>query len=426
MAKHTCFVISPIGSEGSDIYEEYKDLFELIIVPALEIFDFQVRRGDHFVSEERIDDSVIKNIQTADICICDISTPNPNVYYELGRRDETGKPVLLLKKKGTPQAPVDIANRRFFEYEWEGRYAIREAQNHIRSFVQPLLEQGFDAPGKSATLGDIADSINRLERKIDRMQANAASAPKLNPGNIDPQTDPVDMFRYALIQKDMALAEKAMALLQNRMQPLRFYDQVVTQVAAMGSDTAGNILIDNALEFVDSDIPFKKKCEYLACMISYANRRDRELELLPLIDQVVELLEKSPQEKQPADVAQIYNQYNRLFFGIFNETKDQQWLDKAVANLEKAIGICPGTSLYYNLSLCYKAYGEMTTDVSFFHKALEAIEKSLSMDTKPSKDHLEVACEIYSKLSSPKLADALEQLEKLDMIRATLLRRRLQ
>lgn len=114
MAKYQCFVISPIGNEGTEVYLEYKDLYELIICPALEIYDIEVKRGNHFVSDDKIDDSVIKNIQEADICICDISEPNPNVYYELGRRDETGKPIVLLKKKGTPQSPVDIATAGIF------------------------------------------------------------------------------------------------------------------------------------------------------------------------------------------------------------------------------------------------------------------------------------------------------------------------
>ena len=47
MKQYTCFVISPIGAEGTEVYEEYKDLLELIIIPALEIYNIQVKRGDH-------------------------------------------------------------------------------------------------------------------------------------------------------------------------------------------------------------------------------------------------------------------------------------------------------------------------------------------------------------------------------------------
>ena len=185
MNKYTCFVISPIGKEGTDIYQDYKDLLDLIIIPALEVYDMNVMRGDHAITEDKIDASVIKNIQDADICICDITEPNPNVYYELGRRDETGKPVMLLKRKGSPSSPVDIANRRYFEYDWDSRYGVREAQRSIREFVEPLVEQGFEARGKSATLGDIAETLGRLERKLDRLSRGTGSTPSAVPPVID-------------------------------------------------------------------------------------------------------------------------------------------------------------------------------------------------------------------------------------------------
>ena len=42
MSKYNCFVISPIGKEGTDIYQDYKDLLDLIITPALEVYDMKV------------------------------------------------------------------------------------------------------------------------------------------------------------------------------------------------------------------------------------------------------------------------------------------------------------------------------------------------------------------------------------------------
>ena len=47
MSKYTCFVISPIGQMGTQIRQDADDLLELIIEPALEIYDFKVIRGDH-------------------------------------------------------------------------------------------------------------------------------------------------------------------------------------------------------------------------------------------------------------------------------------------------------------------------------------------------------------------------------------------
>lgn len=424
MKKHTCFVISPIGNEGTEIYEEYKDLLELIIIPALEVFDMQVSRGDHHVSEDKIDDSVIKNIQDADICICDISEPNPNVYYELGRRDETGKPVLLLKKKGSPQSPVDIATRRYFEYEWEGRYSIREAQKHIREFVQPLIEQGFEGRGTSATLSDIADSISRLERKIDRLESKGGmskAAPAVPVGASSDNTDPVSKFKYALMQRNIPMAEEAMQQLQYRMEPLKFYDQVVEQVAAMGSVMAGEMLLEKAEEFFDSDMTFKKKIEYLGCMVSYANRVDKERDVLEFVENICERLERQSQDEEPSLVVQIYNQQNRLYHGIFGSTRETSWLDKAIKVLKNAIAIHPTEYLFYNLATCYYRYAEAEDSMDYYELTKEAIEASMSLDTEDDKNHIELACRVYAKLRNPKMDDMFEKLSKLDPIGASLL-----
>lgn len=416
MKKYSCFVISPIGTEGTPTYEEYKDLFDLIIVPALEVFDIQVSRGDHFINDEKIDDTVIKSIQNADICICDISESNPNVYYELGRRDETGKPILLLKKKGTPQSPVDIANRRFFEYEWDGRYAIREAQNHIRSFIAPLIEKGFEATGKSATLADIADGLARLERKIDRI--NNSTPGKIPPPPTPPTppgSDPYDKLKLALMTRNIPMAEEAMEELQYQMETLRFYDLVVEQVAAIGSIKAGEMLIQFAEEFFDSSMSFKKKTEYLGCLVTFSNRTDRELEIKSLVEKVCASLELNIENENPKDVAQIYNQPNRLYFGIYVQTKDFEWLEKAIRTLKRGIEIADESFLYYNLATCYFKYAEDTENVQYYEMAREAVDICISREDSTGvkdKEHYNLACRIYRKLGDPRFDDMFEKLQE--------------
>lgn len=421
--KYKCFVISPIGNEGTEIYEEYKDLYELIIRPALEIYPIDVKRGDHFVSEDKIDDSVIRNIQEADICICDISEPNPNVYYELGRRDETGKPVVLLKKKGTAQSPVDIATRRYIEYEWEGRYGIRDAQDHIRSMVGPMIEQGFEDRGKGATLRDIADTISRLERKIDRLSTENRGGSRASvdipfSGN---NTDPVSKFKYALLERNLSMAEEAMQQLQYRMDELAFYDQVVEQVAALGSVKAGEMLIEKAEKFFDSDMSFKKKIEYLGCMISYAYRVDKEMSILELVEKICDSLEIHASSEEPEDVIQIYNQQNRLYHGIFGSTRDVSWLDKAIIALKKAIAIYGTSYLYNNLAMCYYAYADEKKEFEYYQLAEEAIDMCLELDTTEDAEHLKLACKIYIIVKSPKFDDVFERLAKTNPMEARLL-----
>ena len=429
MNKYTCFVISPIGKEGTELYQDYKDLMELIIVPALEVYDIKVSRGDHFITEEKIDTSVIQKIQDADICICDITEQNPNVYYELGRRDETGKPVLLLKRKGAQTSPVDIATRRYFEYDWDNRHGIRDAQTAIRNFVEPLIEQGFEDRGKSATLSDIAQTLSRLERKLDRITSGVNPNPVPGTGtgfgtgtSGKTDVDPVNKLRFALRSRNIPLAEEAMQQLQYRMDKIKFYDQVVEQVAAMGSKMAGEMAVEMAEEFFDSDVSFHKKVEYLGCLVSYLGRADKEQEGLELVQKLCSRLEGEADGEDPEDVAQIYNQPNRLYYGIYINTDDVKWLNMAVEALQKALQIDPEEeAFYFNLSTCYYAYSEATGDRSYYEKARDAIEACLARDKEPDENHLKTACRIYRALDDEKLGDTLAAYAKVDPYGAQLL-----
>jgi len=94
-----CFVISPIGAEESEARKNADDLFELIIEPALEKYDFKVIRGDMVSNSTSITDDVIKMTQNSELYIIDLTGHNPNVFYECGRRHETSKPFILIKRR---------------------------------------------------------------------------------------------------------------------------------------------------------------------------------------------------------------------------------------------------------------------------------------------------------------------------------------
>jgi hypothetical protein len=49
-----CFVISPIGAEGSTIREHADDVFDYIIKPAMEKCGIQAFRSDHLQEPGRI------------------------------------------------------------------------------------------------------------------------------------------------------------------------------------------------------------------------------------------------------------------------------------------------------------------------------------------------------------------------------------
>jgi hypothetical protein len=133
-----CFVISPIGSEGSDIRKEADDVFEYIIRPAMEECNIDPFRSDHLDKPGRISEHVFHAIYHADLCIADLTNYNPNVFYELAVAQTANRPVIILIKKGQ-KLPFDVSDLRCVSYDLEIRSYnektyIKRVVNYIREF----------------------------------------------------------------------------------------------------------------------------------------------------------------------------------------------------------------------------------------------------------------------------------------------------
>src|SRR6186997_1179391 len=111
-----CFVISPIGKEGSDIRRHADNVFDNLIVPAVKQCGMDAYRSDHLDRPGWITDQVFEEIYTANVCIADLSFGNPNVFYELGVAQSANRPVITLIEKGQV-IPFDIRDFRCIEYE---------------------------------------------------------------------------------------------------------------------------------------------------------------------------------------------------------------------------------------------------------------------------------------------------------------------
>ena len=79
----TCFVISPIGNEASEVREHADDVFEYIIKPATERSGFRALRGDHESKPGVITEQMYDSILGDDLIVAVLTYFNPNVFYEI-------------------------------------------------------------------------------------------------------------------------------------------------------------------------------------------------------------------------------------------------------------------------------------------------------------------------------------------------------
>lgn len=120
-SKLTCGIIMPIAASQSYTEEHWKNVLN-IIKSAIEKTDrfTAVPVWENFKSDV-IHDTIINNILKCDVVICDISTTNPNVMYELGLRMTIKKPVVIIKDD-TTKAPFDTNMIRYEIYPKDLHY----------------------------------------------------------------------------------------------------------------------------------------------------------------------------------------------------------------------------------------------------------------------------------------------------------------
>lgn len=140
--RKTCFVIMPFG-EKPDLDGEVIDfdmVYEYIIKEVVEKLRLKCIRSDEVAKAGWVHSDMLSHILRDEVAIVDITTSNPNVFYELGVRHVLRPAVtILIRKKGT-KLPFNISGFRVIDYDLDIRSA-REAQKKIESFIRNGLKE---------------------------------------------------------------------------------------------------------------------------------------------------------------------------------------------------------------------------------------------------------------------------------------------
>lgn len=107
-----CFVMQPFDRDKFD--RRFEDVFK----PAIEGAALEPYRVDRDPGVSIPIDEIEKGISGAEVCFAEITTDNPNVWFELGYAIATGKEVCLVcSKERTTAFPFDVRHRTIIEYE---------------------------------------------------------------------------------------------------------------------------------------------------------------------------------------------------------------------------------------------------------------------------------------------------------------------
>lgn len=141
--KKTCFVISPIGSEGSDIRRRADQILKHVIKPATQGCGFDAIRADEISEPGMITSQVIQHIIDDPLVIADLTGMNPNVFYELAVRHAIRKPLVQIIQKDE-KLPFDVAGMRTISVDHTDLDSVEEAKKEITKQINAVIKKKQD------------------------------------------------------------------------------------------------------------------------------------------------------------------------------------------------------------------------------------------------------------------------------------------
>lgn len=132
-----CCVIQPF--DGGKFDKRYNEIFE----PAIkQLNDIEPYRVDKDPSADKLIDTIEEKIKNCRFCLADITTDNPNVWYEVGYAFASGKDVILVcSKERTSDYPFDIRNRNIIIYKSESPSDFDDLRIKIVERATALLKK---------------------------------------------------------------------------------------------------------------------------------------------------------------------------------------------------------------------------------------------------------------------------------------------
>ena len=189
--KKRCFIIMPISTpkameeKYSGGAEHFDHVYECLFEPSVKEAGY-TPIPPTFGGSVNIQASIVKNLETAGLVLCDMSCLNPNVFFEWGIRTSLNKPVCIVKDELTKGAPFDMSTLHHHTYSsgvelWNIEDERKKLMKHIQATIEKssgvnelwshfevTAAQPFKAQeGEQSELAYLAMQMESLQRKFD-------------------------------------------------------------------------------------------------------------------------------------------------------------------------------------------------------------------------------------------------------------------
>lgn len=176
--------------------------------------------------------NIVRNLFEKDIIICDVSSRNPNVMFELGLRIAFDKPIVIIKDDATDYC-FDTGTIQHLSYPKDLRYeSIKKFKDELKRKIESTLKKYHKEPNESPILelfgsfkgrrkidlpekdkfeslrSDILIAMNGLSRRLDIMENRAQKELYSQLNNINYKkldTNPLHFKESDIIEKNKLL-----------------------------------------------------------------------------------------------------------------------------------------------------------------------------------------------------------------------------
>lgn len=182
-----CFIACPIGNENSADRKNSDFLLKSIVKPVLES-DFNIERSDLISSTNKITDEIIERLTNSELVIVDLSSHNPNVFYELGYRHALNRPTITMINKDD-HIPFDVSAYRTIYYS-ELHNDVLSAKEQLKNTLETFSDDEFNFESKNDSsstnneygalnrhLLDIKNDLSELKESVPRITEQEPEIP---------------------------------------------------------------------------------------------------------------------------------------------------------------------------------------------------------------------------------------------------------
>lgn len=132
--KNQCFVIQPFDSS------KYDQRYQEILKPAIEKAGLIPYRVDEDYEVRIPVQSIEKGIRMSALCLAEISTDNPNVWFELGYAIACKKDVIMICSSQRKKFPFDVRHRSIITYKTDSIGDIERLSKEITDTIKSYVD----------------------------------------------------------------------------------------------------------------------------------------------------------------------------------------------------------------------------------------------------------------------------------------------